>query len=188
VSFLREFITRPVATGAIAPSSTFLARTMVEGIGLNTADAVLEYGPGNGAFTQFILNELKPGATFAAIELNPRFAEMFRLRYPDTPLFQDSVANARTICDTLAVESVDCIVCGLPWAAFASSMQMQFLNEMMRVLKPGGRFVTFAYIHGLALPAARRFADLLPGYFSTVSKSSVVWLNVPPAFVYRCRR
>ena len=35
---------------------------------------------------------------------------------------------------------------------------------------------------------AKRFAGLLPNYFTTVSKSPVVWKNVPPAFVYRCRR
>ena len=67
-------------------------------------------------------------------------------------------------------------------------MQVKFLDEMMRVLKPGGRFVTFAYAHGLALRPARRFATLLPNYFTRVAKSSVVWLNVPPAIVYRCRR
>ena len=66
--------------------------------------------------------------------------------------------------------------------------KMAVMQEVHRVLKPGGRFVTFAYVHGVWLPPGKRFADLLPEYFSTVSKSPVVWLNVPPAFVYRCRR
>ena len=113
---------------------------------------------------------------------------MFKAQHPRLPLFQDSVENVRTICDDAGMPSVDCIVSGLPWAAFSESMQLQFLNEMMRVLKPGGRFVTFAYMHGLALPPAKRFAGLLPNYFTSVLKSPVVWMNVPPAFVYRCRR
>ena len=33
---------------------------------------------GTGAFTEFILRELKPAAKFAAIELNPRFAEVIK--------------------------------------------------------------------------------------------------------------
>jgi phospholipid N-methyltransferase len=92
------------------------------------------------------------------------------------------------ICDDAGMQSVDCIISGLPWAAFTESMQVKFLDEMMRVLKSGGLFVTFAYVHGLALPPARRFANLLPAYFTSIVKSRVVWLNVPPAFVYRCRR
>jgi phospholipid N-methyltransferase len=83
---------------------------------------------------------------------------------------------------------VDCVVCGLPWAAFPESLQLELLTEMMRVLKPGGRFATFAYVHGLALPQGRRFARLLPQFFSKVTRSNVVWWNIPPAFVYRCVR
>jgi phospholipid N-methyltransferase len=84
--------------------------------------------------------------------------------------------------------SVDCIVSGLPWAAFPAALQVKILDEMMLVLKPGGKFVTFAYLHGLPLPPARKFRALLPRYFTSVGKSPVVWLNLPPAFVYRCRR
>lgn len=177
-----------MTTGAVAPSSAFLAQTMVEDIGLDTAEAALEYGPGTGVFTEFILRALKPTAKFAAIELNPDFAARFKARYPSVPLFQDTVANARSICDKAGMQSVDCIISGLPWAAFPESIQVQCLDEMMRVLKPGGRFVTFAYVHGLALARGKRFASLLPNYFTSISKSEVVWLNLPPAFVYRCRR
>ncbi len=186
--FLTEFITKPAVTGAVAPSSSYLATTMLESLELEKAGAVVEYGPGTGAFTGHILQQISTGTRFAAIELNPRMADVFRRRYPNVRLFEESVGNARSICDRAGIGWADCIVCGLPWAAFAESMQTEFLDEMMRVLKPGGRFVTFAYVHGLALSPGKRFARLLPRYFAKVSRSRIVWLNIPPAFVYRCQR
>ena len=180
---------KPTEIGAILPSSRFLARRVIEDVGLHSADVVLEYGPGTGVFTEFILRELRPGTKFAAIELNPRFAQTFQARYPFVTLYQDSVANVQRICRSAGIPSVDCIVSGVPWAIFSESMQVQCLEAMMHVLKPGGCFVTFTYVHSQALLAgAKRFSRLLPGYFHAVSKSPVVWLNIPPAFVYRCRR
>ena len=55
------------------------------------------------------------------------------------------------------------------------------------VLKPGGQFVTFAYLQGLLLPAAKRFRGLLEQTFRQVTTSRVVWKNVPPALAYYCR-
>jgi phospholipid N-methyltransferase len=189
VKYLREFIASPTTIGAIVPSSRFLAQRVVQEAGLHSAETVLEYGPGTGVFTEFILRELRPEATFAAIELNPRFAKEFKTRYPAVTLFEDSVANVQRICGRAGIPSVDCIVSGVPWAIFSESMQVQCLDAMMRVLTPGGRFVTFTYVHSQALLAgAKRFSNLLPGYFEVVSKSPVVWLNLPPAFVYRCRK
>jgi phospholipid N-methyltransferase len=161
---------------------------MVEGLDLEKAEAVLEYGPGSGTVTDHIRRKISPNTKLAAIEINPRMAELFKERHPDVLLFEDTVANARTICDHAGIESVDCIVSSLPWAIFSEEMQVNFLEEMMRVLKPGGGFVTFAYLHGLALPMSKRFANRLHEFFADVSKSSVIWRNVPPAFVYRCRR
>jgi phospholipid N-methyltransferase len=186
--FLREFLAQPMATGAIVPSSAALGRAIVRNLDLSHARAVVEYGPGTGAFTTCILQALDHDARFIAIEINPRLAEMFRNQHPDIQIFQDSVANAREICNSAGIDQVDCIVSGLPWASFQESMQVEFLDEMMRVLKPGGQFVTFAYVHGLILPPGRRFSKILPRYFSSISKSPVVWRNIPPAFVYRCTR
>ena len=59
---------------------------------------------------------------------------------------------------------------------------------MMAVLRPGGQFATFAYLQGLLLPAARRFRANLGRSFSQVERSPTAWTNLPPAFVYRCRR
>lgn len=189
VKFLSGFMAAPAMTASITPSSRFLAQAIVQDVDLRKADVVLEYGPGTGVLTDVILRELKPSAKFAAIELNPRFAEMFRARYPSARLFQDSVGNVQNICREAGMQSVDCIVSGLPWALFSESEQTQFLDATMGVLKKGGQFVTFTYLHSRALlPGAKRFARILPNYFASVVKSPVVWLNFPPAFVYQCRR
>src|SRR5262245_26681134 len=186
--FIAEFIRKPTDVGSLIPSSPYLAEAMIASAGLQDGDVVLEYGPGTGAFTGHILRALPPASQFAAIEINPRFAEIFRATYPDVRLFEDSVANVRAICDSMQIGSVDCVISGLPWAFFEESTQVELLNEMMRVLKPSGRFVTFGYLQSLALPGTRRLLNLLPSYFSNVSRSPLVWLNVPPAFVYSCRR
>ena len=49
-------------------------------------------------------------------------------------------------------------------------------------------FTTFAYLQGLLLPAGQHFKRKLSDYFSQVRRSETVWFNLPPAFVYRCRR
>ena len=188
VQFLREFLATPAVIGAVAPSSEELARTMVAGLDLSNARAVLEYGPGTGIVTDYIRRQIAPQTKLAAIEIHPRMAALFKQRHPDVPLFQDSAANARMICDYACMDFVDCVVSGLPWSTFSEPLQVKVLDETMRVLKPGGSFVTFAYIHGLALPTGKRFAGLLQKYFPVVSKSPVIWRNVPPALVYRCRR
>ena len=185
--FLGEFLTKPATIGAVAPSSASLAREMVRAIGIEKARVVLEYGPGTGVFSEQIL-KTAPSAKYVAIELSSSLAGVFRKRHPGVTLIQDSVGHARAICDKEGIDAVDCIVSGLPWAAFSDAMQSEFLEEMMRVLRPGGTFATFAYVHGVWFSPGKRFAAKLPHYFARVSKSPIVWRNLPPAFIYRCQR
>ena len=93
-------------------------------------------------------------------------------RHPGLALVEDSVANVVAICQRLGFKSVDCIICGLPWASFPEDLQTHLLKEMISVMSRDGQFVTFAYLQGLLLPAGRRFARLLPQYFSHVSKAA----------------
>lgn len=189
MDYIREFMLTPTSVGSVVPSSRVLAEAIVQDAEVSRADVVLEYGPGTGVFTGHILNALKPGAAFAAIELNPRFAAAFKARYPRVTLFEDSIANVDALCRSAGIGSVDCIVSGVPWAMFPRPLQVRCLEAMMQVLKPGGRFLTFTYLHSqVMVPGARRLSQLLPDYFQSVSRSPVVWRNFPPAFFYRCQR
>jgi phospholipid N-methyltransferase len=186
--FFSEFSLKPRVVGAVWPSSQRLARRMVEWIDWSAVRTVVEYGPGTGVFTEHIRERMQPGTKFLAIEINPEFAELIRSRYPDVRLYQDSVENVRSICDQERIDHVDAIISGLPWASFSSEQQSRFLGATLSALRPGGLFATFAYLQGLLMPSGRRFRRQLRPQFSHVGTSSTVWMNVPPAFVYRCRK
>jgi phospholipid N-methyltransferase len=186
--FWREFLASPGRTGAIAPSSPALGRRMVEWIDWPQARTVIECGPGNGAFTGEILRRLRPDAAFLAVELNPRFVEALRPQFPGAEIVEGSVQELPALAARAGLGPADAVLSSLPWAAFPPPLQRDCLGAIRAALAPGGQFVTFAYNVGRWTAKGRRFRDLLPHYFSQVEESPTAWLNLPPAFVYRCRR
>ncbi|MGH9319641.1 MAG: class I SAM-dependent methyltransferase [Vicinamibacteria bacterium] len=187
VRFLKEFVSKPQEIGAIAPSSPALAREVVRSVDWERVGIVVEYGPGMGAVTAEILTKTK-GKDFFAIEVNEAYADRFTRNFPHVRLYRDSAVNVPSIAAAHGVDHVDCVVSGLPWANFSESIQDELLDAMFEVLVENGQFTTFAYMHGLALPAGRRFRDKLLSRFRGVERSPVVWRNTPPAVVYHCVR
>ena len=188
MGILWEFVKNPKRTGAVATSSRGLARMICSRIGIDSASVIVEYGPGTGVFTEEILRMKRPEACFFAIEHSPALAANFRRKFPDTRLFEDSAENVASMLDEVGRAHIDCVVCGLPWAAFDEPLQDSLLDATLSSLRPGGKFATFAYLQGLLLPAGKRFKKKLAHSFSTVDKSPTVWRNIPPAFVYRCTK
>ncbi len=186
--FFGKFISSPKSIGAIAPSSAALARRMVEAGGVKNASFVLELGPGTGAFTKLIAANLKTDAQLLAIEADPHLAVMLRKKMPDVRIVAGSAEHIDRILKSYRLPQADCIISGLPWAAFDAGLQDRILNAAHDALCPGGTFATFAYIHALPLPQAKRFRQKLESAFSRVQRTPVVWNNLPPAFVYFCTK
>jgi phospholipid N-methyltransferase len=185
--FLSAFLRHPIVTGAIAPSSIHLAKEMVNWIDWDQVGVCVEFGPGTGAFTPTILESMKAGTRFLAVELNARFAATMARKFPHVETICRSVADIDDICNQRGIAQIDCIICGLPWAAFSAGLQHRLMNAVLTRLSNGGCFATFAYLQGALLPAGVRFARLLHESFGEVRHSRTVWRNLPPAFVYRCR-
>ena len=187
--FLRAFAQRPFATGAIAPSSRHLAAEMVAGSELASASTVVEIGPGTGALTRAILDELSPDALLLAVELNPDFAVHLQATLPArVKVVNGSGEHLDQFLQGCGRASADCVVCGLPWANFGRELQQRLMDGVLKGLRPGGCFSTFTYLHAVGLPYGRRFASMLRANFANVERSPLVWKNLPPAFVYHCRR
>ncbi len=189
ILYIRQYLQSPTQIGAVAPSSVALASRMLETVDFDRSTAIVEFGPGPGNVTSLLLPRLQARTKFFAIEANGQMCEAFRAKFPGVRLHEGSAADVGSFCESEglpAVESVDAVVSGLPWASFSEGLQRSILEAVLRVLKPGGQMVTFAYNFGTFLPAGRRFSRTLPKYFARVDRSQSVLWNVPPAFVYRC--
>lgn len=186
--FLAQFVRHPIRTGAVAPSSRFLAARMIDDMRLGEARTVVELGPGTGSFTRAIESALGGEALFLAVELNPTLAQSLSRRFSRTVVIHDSAERLVELLAGLDRTHADAILCGLPWASFHPALQERLMAAISASLVPGGRFATFQYIHASWFPTARRFRKLLERHFSDVRTTRVVWRNIPPAFVFRCTK
>jgi phospholipid N-methyltransferase len=187
-TFLREFLRDPFTVAAVAPSGVPLADRVTAPVPRTGDPVVVELGPGTGAFTAAVQRRLGDRGHHIAVEINARFAGLLAARYPRVDV---AVTDARDLREVLAARGhrhADVIVSGLPWAAFAGGQQDELLGAVTDTLAPGGAFTTFAYTLARWAPPARRLRRSLDARFDEVVTGRTVWANVPPAFVYSCRR
>jgi phosphatidylethanolamine/phosphatidyl-N-methylethanolamine N-methyltransferase len=184
LKFLKQFIHAPRDVGAVLPSSHALADRVCEAARVRDCDTVVEWGCGTGAITEVLLDHLKPDATFFAMEISEDFVQTMAERFPQVVVHHDSAANTRRYLERLERSHCDGVVSGLPWTTFSHELQDELLEALVEVLRPGGRFVTYTYIMSPYLAAGRRFREKLESRFTRFSVSPIVWMNVPPAYVY----
>ncbi len=184
VEFLKQFVRYPTLTCAIAESCKELAELITDTAELSQASMVVEFGSGTGVFTEKILEKISGNAQAFSLEINEDFVKETRRRCPEAIVYFDSAVNVAPYLKEAGVEKCDRIISGLPWASFPEKIQDQILDTVADILEPGGKFLTFAYVHGLCLPAGRRFRKNLFSRFQTVLATRIIWQNLPPAFVY----
>lgn len=187
-TFLWEFARNPLATGSLIPSSRWLAREAVAAVPADGRPVVVELGPGTGSMTRAIQQHLSEGGHHLAVELNPRFAELIEARFPTVEVVNADAARLPELVRSRGLPHADAIVSSLPWASFSENFQNALLRAVTASLAPDGVFTTFAYLHALYTPAARRFRGRLRESFDEVVVGRTVWRNLPPALVYSARR
>lgn len=187
-AFLAAALRNPGQFGAVAPSSPSLAAVIASVVPTTGAPVVVELGPGTGAMTTAIEARLASDARHVAIELDPRMVGFLRQAHPGLEVVEGDAVKLHAMLAELGIEQADAVVSGLPWALFDEATQVLILAQVASVIGPDGVFATFAYRHGMALAAARRFRRTLHATFAEVVLTPTVWRNMPPAFVYVCRR
>jgi phospholipid N-methyltransferase len=186
--FLKAFLRKPMRVGAPCPSSPALARAMLQDCDLKSARTVVELGPGTGAFTRLILERIGARTLFFALELDQTCVARLREALTRVTVYHDSAERLAHYLSQHGREQAEVIISGLPWTNMRPQIQDRILDAVLECLSPKGVFTTFAYAHAYWLPTAVRFRKRLKEHFSSVKTSRLVWRNVPPAYVYRCRR
>lgn len=180
--FLLEYIRNVREVGAVAPSSSFLARKMCEPIDFNHAKTIVEYGPGTGVFTDEMMKHVQPDATVVLIESNVVFYNKLVHKYSankQVKVIHDSAENTAMILRRLKLPQVDYVVSGLPFAALPSKASHAILSSTAELLRANrGAFITFQYT------LFKR--GLIAGYFNDIHVKKEL-RNIPPAYVLLCR-
>lgn len=183
-----EFFLNPHTMGAIASSGKALSELITDLAELSTAHTVVEFGPGTGVFTRVAQKKMPRTAQLITIECEHKFITRLRTEFPAVKTYEGSASAIQTYLNDNNKTCCDRIISGLPWTIFSEEEQNKTLHAAYNSLRDGGIFVTFTYIYSQYIPPGIRFRKLLTNTFSSVRKSPIVWKNLPPAFVYVCKK
>ncbi len=187
LEFFGSFLRRPATVGALAPSSRALASAMVQGMDFDRPCVVVELGAGTGAFTESILGQVDDRSVFFALEVDASSVERLRRRFPHLAVYHDSAERIPEYLSRHGKQQADYIISGLPWTTLPAPVERGIWQAVLNSLAPDGVFATFSYLQARWLPRGIRFRRRLRQHFRSVEISPIVWGNLPPAFVYRCR-
>lgn len=181
-SFLYD---RQVAS--IAPSSRFVAKTVVDiAKGINPT-SIIELGPGDGALTYSLLDLLPSDGHFLGIESNEELAtelneEIFTKRQK---IIHNSALYLRKICAPLSWQP-DMIVSGIPVSILNSKDSLSFIEQAHSILSPNGLFIAYqTWLPPFITP--KKMELHIRSVFKNCS-STLVYRNIPPLKVLYATR
>jgi phosphatidylethanolamine/phosphatidyl-N-methylethanolamine N-methyltransferase len=184
-ALLKAFAMAPSRVGTIAPSSKHLANRLFEAAQVSPASVVLEIGPGTGALTKPLLEILNHPSQYWGVEIYARFVEDLRQKFPGAHFEVGSAESLTTILSRVQAPQIQSVVASLPWALLPPEMTLKIFDEVRNLLPPEGHFSTFLYLTSLASPRSTDVLAALPEFFVELSRSEIVWANLPPAMIIR---
>lgn len=169
--FIHQFIRHPRKMGSITPSSAALCRAMSDSVCWHSALRVAELGAGDGVLTRHLLARMQPQAELEVFEISAPLADKLRA-------LEDSRMQVRHCSAEYLSGEYDAIFSGLPLLSLPPALRDNILRAVCNALGPDGLFIQFQYT-SMTQPDLSR-------YFTWQRQR--VLKNVPPAWVYRCRR
>jgi phosphatidylethanolamine/phosphatidyl-N-methylethanolamine N-methyltransferase len=180
VHFIRSWLEKPLSTGAVAPSSKLLARTMAAYVDPQAAGPVIELGPGTGPVTEALVTQGVDPARLVLVEFNPTFCRLLRSRYPEATVVQGDAYSLQRLLGTLLRQPAAAVVSGLPLFTKPLKTRLKLMHEAFALMAPAAPFVQFTYAVMSPIPKALRGVS--------AEASERIWMNLPPARVWVYRK
>ena len=184
--FLKRWLRRPFAMGAVVPSGRLLAEEMarvtVAVLGSRPGH-VIELGAGTGEVTKALLAAGIPAGRLALVERDPELAVFLRRHFHGPQIVEgDAMRLPRLIADH-ALAPVAAVVSSLPLLSLPAEVVNGIVGGVFESLPAGGALVQFTYGPKPPVPRGLRERLHLVG-----THGKRVWRNVPPAVVWTFRR
>jgi phospholipid N-methyltransferase len=162
LSYIKNFIQdRDVA--AITPSSSFLVERVCKWIDFSESATIVEYGPGNGVFGEYILDHMTDDSTLILIEGNGDFVDDLEEKTADDPRVVVVEGLAQNVKDILAEQGIDevgYILSGIPFSFLDDEEQEALLERTHDVLADDGKFLVYQNYNHLEEPLRQHFSEV----------------------------
>lgn len=181
INFLKEAVKNIKTLGTVTPSSRFLSKRMLREINFSNAHVIVELGPGTGAITKHILDNLSPKATLICFEINNNFYQQLQeLQHPQLIILKASAEKIVEELKKLEIHQVNYIISSLPLAIIPDEISNKILEKSFKILETNGSFIQYQYSLSYFKKLKKVFKESISLGFEP--------LNIPPAFIYRCKK
>lgn len=182
--FLGRFLRQPRRVASVWPSSRFLTAQMFAGLQLSAGDAIVEFGPGTGAFTRVLAPMVEAtNVAYLGIERDPGMHRLLTKRFPQLDVQLGDVRDVARFVAKRNLPPVKAVVSGLPMTVMPREVIDEIFLALGQFMHPDGVFRTFTYVHNYPTGRTGELRARMDAAFDVVSLSRPILRNVPPAMV-----
>jgi len=175
LTYLKSFI-KDKKVASVTPSSKFCVKRVCKKIDFDRKNIIVEYGPGTGVYSRYLLERLTPESELILIETNDKFVEKLReMNDPRVTVHQESVEHLRALLGESYRGKVNYIISGIPFSFLEEGVKMNILDVSRQFLAPDGKFLAYQTSGHLKEPLRETFGNL---------RTEMEWLNIPPMMIY----
>ncbi len=180
--FFLEYLKNPKQVGAIASSSQFLVKSMIDEIDFHKSSCIVELGAGQGNITKDLLRKLPKKSKLLTFEINKKFVKDLRkIKDKRLIVIEDSAENLEKYLLRNGFKKADYIIGALPITLWPKKIVNTLLKNIKYSLREKGKYIQYA--------SYLRHYQLFVKHFKNKNiKLKYTLLNIPPTFIYVCRK
>jgi phosphatidylethanolamine/phosphatidyl-N-methylethanolamine N-methyltransferase len=174
-------ILRDINVASITPTSGVGVEYVCQPIDFSKRNVIVEYGPGTGVFTDYMLPKVSHDSKIVLIERNPDFVSILRKKYRD-PRIHIHHATADQVISTLRDSGetyANYILSGIPFSLFSDEYRDQVVSAAYDAIDSGGKFLPYQFF----VQRDGQLKKYLERYFPNV-ESEYFLRNIPPMRIY----
>ncbi len=144
--FIRGFLANPLMVASIVPSSPYLQHRISLLPCVQSAEFVVELGPGTGETTLALLRRMPRTSQLLCIEIVPEFIDHLRqIRDPRLVVLHGNASDLRDILVERNLPMPNTVVSGIPFSNISQEEGQELVRTIHSVLAPQCTFLAYQF-------------------------------------------
>ena len=180
LEYLRAVV-RDIHVASITPTSNVGVKYVCRRIDFDKRNVLVEYGPGTGVFTDYILPRVSQDSKIILIERNREFVTLLKRKYRDPRIhvYHATADEVMPLLRDCGESYANYILSGIPFSLFTDEYREEVVSATYNAIAPEGKFLPYQFF----VQRDRQLKQYLNRYFALV-ESEYFLRNIPPMRIY----